>query len=119
MVKIKTKKTKADNLAVVIANGFKRVDESFKKQEKATDEKIDNLATMTKRGFDRTAKDMDGVKQDLSVVKNDVRFLKNDIHEMKEKITNIEKLILQQHGFQIKELKNKVRYIEEVLTIDK
>lgn len=82
---------------------------------------IDDLAGMVKRGFDKTAKkeDLDVVKQDLDVVKQDLVFLKSDVEDIKEKVENIEKLILQQHSFQIKELENKVRYIEEVLTIDK
>ena len=41
------------------------------------------------------------------------------MQEVKEKVSNIEKLILQQHSFQIKELENKVKYIEEVLVLDK
>ena len=59
-------KTTIDNLAVATSNGFKAADkktdnlaaamaEGFKKQEKLIDEKIDDLAAMTKRGFDKTA----------------------------------------------------------------
>ena|SRR3989338_7575384 len=105
MVKAKTKKITIDTLAGMMADGFK-------KQEKATDEKIDDLAAITKRGFDKTS-------EDLEAVKNDVHFLKSDVQGIKEKVENIEKLILQQHGFQIKKLENKVGYIEEILTIDK
>lgn len=121
MAKIKTKKitiddlkVKIDDIAVAVSDGFKEVAEGFKKQEKLTDEKIDNLAAMTKRGFDKTAK-----KEDSDIVKQELVFLKSDVEDIKEKVENIEKLILQQHSFQIKELENKVRYIEEVLTIVK
>lgn len=129
MAKAKTKKittvddlkTTVDNLVVVVAEGFKEVTKGFKRQEEVTDEKIDNLARMVKRGFDNTAtkEDLEAVKQDLEVVKTDIHFLKSDVQDIKEKVENIEKLILQQHSFQIKELENKVRYIEEVLTINK
>src|SRR3989344_6708953 len=124
-------KTTIDNLAVSTSNGFKAADKKtdnlaavvakgFKKQEKLIDEKIDDLAAMTKRGFDKTAskEDLEVVRQDLEVVKTDIHFLKSDVQDIKEKVDNIEKLTLQQHGFQIKKLENKVKYIEEVLTID-
>ena len=100
----------------------------FERQEKITDEKVDDLAGMVKRGFDKTARkedleavrqDLEVVKEDLEVVKSDLVFVKSDVQDIKEKMENIEKLILQQHSFQIKELENKVRYIEELLTIDK
>lgn len=140
--KIKTKKittiddlkTTIDDLTVVVSDGFSKVadnfkkqekatdkkignlaiamDEGFKKQEKAFDEKIDNLAVITMRGFDKAA-------ENLEVVKTDVHFLKYDMQEVKEKVGNIEKLILQQHSFQIKELESKVRHIEEALAMDK
>jgi len=74
---------------------------------------------MTKRGFDKAAENLEIVKQDLEVVKTDVHFLKSDMQEVKEKIGNIEKTILREHSFQIKELGNRVKYVEGVLTIDK
>jgi len=52
----------------------------------------------------------------MAKVKNKKITIDDDI---KEKVGNIAKLILQQHSFQIKELENKVKYIEEMLTIDK
>src|SRR3989338_5495629 len=119
MAKAKTKKVTIndlkvtiDDLAVVVSGGFKKVAEGFKKQEKLTDEKIDNLAAMTKRGFDKAA-------ENLEIVKPDVHFLKSDMQEVKEKIGNMEKTILREHSFQIKELGNRVKYVEGVLTIDK
>ena len=93
--------------------------EGFKRQEKMTDDKIDDLARMTKLGFDETAKNLGVVKKDLEVVKQDLVFVKYDVQEIKEKVGNIEKLVFQQHSPKIKVLENKVRYIEEVLTIDK
>lgn len=123
MAKTKTKKTTIDALAGIMTSGFKKQEkmidnlanamaESFKRQEKITDDKIDDLAAMTKRGFDEATKNLD-------VVKNDVHFLKFDVQEIKEKAGNIEKFIFQQHSPKIKELENKVKYIEEALAIDK
>ena len=89
------------------------------KTKKITDEKIDDLAAMTKRGFDEDAKNLEAVKEDLEVVKQDLVFVKLDVRDVKEKVGNIEKFIFQQHSPKIKVLENKVRYIEEVLTIDK
>ena len=133
MVKAKTKKITVsdlkvtiDDLVVAVSDGFKRQEKmtddkinnltnamrkGFKRQEKMTDDKIDDLARMTKLGFDENAKN-------LEIVKNDVHFLKFDVQEIKEKVGNIEKLVFQQHNPKIKVLENKVRYIEEVLTID-
>ena len=41
----------------------------FERQEKITDEKVDDLAGMVKRGFDKTARkeDLEAVRQDLEV----------------------------------------------------
>ena len=88
------------------------MDTLFKRQEKITDEKIDDLAGMVKRGFDATSKKIGGVRDDLIVVKN-------DLATVKEKVDNIEKFIFQQQNPRIQKSGKRLYHIEEVLMLNK
>ena len=98
-----------NGLAAIMQDGFKKqdnkIDSLFKKQEKITDEKIDDLAGMVKCGFDATSKEIGGVREDLAVVK--------------EKVGNIENFIFQQQNPRIKEVEKRLYHIEEILMLDK
>ena len=114
-------------LATMMQDGFKKQDDKmdtlfkkqddkmdtlFKRQEKITDEKIDDLAGMVKRGFDATSKEIGGVRDDLIVVKN-------DLATVKEKVDNIEKFIFQQQNPRIQKVEKRLYHIEEVLMLNK
>ena len=59
------------------------MNEGFKKQEEMTDDKIENLAEMVKRGFDSISKEINGVKDDLVIVKEKVGNIENFIFSSK------------------------------------
>lgn len=98
-----------NGLATMMQDGFKKQDDKmdtlFKRQEKITDEKIDDLAAMVKRGFDATSKEIGGVKEDLAVVK--------------EKVENIEKFIFQQQNPRIQKVEKRLYNLEEILMLNK
>lgn len=70
---------------------------------------IENLASMVKRGFDDVTKNM--AKQ------RDLDLVRVDVHDIKEKLENIEKITLKQYGFEIQELKKRIRRIEDLFAM--
>ena len=82
-----------------------RMNEGFQKQEEMTDDKIENLAGMVKRGFDSVSKEINGVKDDLVIVK--------------EKVGNIENFIFQQQNPRIKDVEKRLYKLEEILMVDR
>lgn len=65
----------------------------------------DELAVMINRGFEETAK-----KKDLDEVKI-------DLADVKDRVENIEKLLLKQYNFEIKELKQRVKRMEDLFAM--
>ena len=70
---------------------------------------IENLASMVKRGFDDVTKNM--AKQ------RDLDLVRVDVHDIKERLENIEKLTLKQYGFEIQELRKRVKRIEDLFAM--
>lgn len=70
---------------------------------------IEDLAGMVKKGFDETAK-----QRDLDELK---RHTNSRFDRVEERLENIEKLMLKQHGFEIQELKKRMKRIEDLFAI--
>ena len=78
----KKEMTLAD-LAVIVKDGFE-------KSEIMTDEKIEGLAQIISKSFDKVEKDLSELKIDVSELKTDVHALKNDVSEIKTSMQNLE-----------------------------
>ena len=91
-------KKQDDKMDTLFKKQDDKMDTLFKRQEKMTDDKIDDLAGMVKRGFDAASKEINGVRDDLFVVKTDLAVVKDDLATVKEKVENIENFIFQQQN---------------------
>ena len=105
-------KKQDDKMDTLFKKQDDKMDTLFKRQEKITDEKIDDLAGMVKRGFDATSKEIGGVRDDLIVVKN-------DLATVKEKVDNIESLFFSNKIPEFKKVEKRLYHIEEVLMLNK
>lgn len=73
----------------------------------------EDLAVMVKRGFDEVTGTM-AKKKDV-----DERFNRVDerFNRVEERLENIEKLMFKQHGFEIQELKKRIRRLEDLFAV--
>ncbi|MEK7175721.1 MAG: hypothetical protein AAB693_02895 [Patescibacteria group bacterium] len=106
-IKEKTKKVSIEDLAIMTANGFNRIDKRF--------DSIDQR-------FDKIEGDIDVMKEDISVMKDDIEILKEDVETIKDRLveTNdridfLAKTRVSHEGHEI--LKSRVTRIEKFIKI--
>lgn len=103
-----------DSLMSEIKKGFRLVDEKFN----LVDEKIDDLAIATKKGFDGTA-----TKADMSAHFGEVnqRFdmVDSRLDSIDERLDGVETFLLDDHRRRIEKLEIEMTELREVLSLNK
>ena len=89
---------KIDNLVSVVKVGFEKVDKKFE----SVDKQIDNLAISVKKGFDEADKNLKDFRVEVNV-----RF-----NKVETRLDRIENILVTGHENRIERLEDKVRVLE-------
>lgn len=92
----------SEELAKIVRGGFTDIDKRFDGVDKKIEKKIEELASMTKRGFDDILEKM---------------ATKEDIKHMEDKFERLEMLVMQDHRRRIERLEADVKYMKDLLAV--
>ena len=98
-----------DNLAKEMRNGFAKIDKRFDGMDKrfgTLEKTVDNLAVMTKRGFDNI-NDKFVTKDTFQILVEEVRLMRQDIKDLNISLRGMSSLV-GSYGLEIQKIKQKI-----------
>ena len=103
-----------NKLSSEMKNGFKLVDEKINSLSIQVDEKIDDLAIATKKGFDKTA-----TKEDAEYLKQRFNEADSRLGSIDDRLDWIETSLIGNHRHRIEKLEIGMTELREVLSLNK